>query len=249
MIHAASTVSFDPPIDDAFRTNVKGVLDLYEALHAAGGTPHVVHVSTAYVAGARKGVVPEEPLDHDADWRTELAAALAARADVERDSRRPEVLRKALAEAGREHGKAGPQSVAAAAEEARQEWVDDQLVEYGRLRAQSLGWPDVYTFTKALGERVAEERLTGDGAAVRGPPGDRGERAAPPLPGLDRRLQDGRSADHRLRPRHPARVPRPAGRRARHDPGRHGGQRDPGGGRRPAAGRPAGLLPRRLRLA
>jgi HAD superfamily hydrolase (TIGR01490 family) len=29
------------------------------------------------------------------------------------------------------------------------------------LRGQSLGWPDVYTFTKALGERVAEEQLTG----------------------------------------------------------------------------------------
>jgi alcohol-forming fatty acyl-CoA reductase len=161
VIHAASTVSFDPPIDDAFRTNVRGVVDLYEAVRAAGGTPHVVHVSTAYVAGARKGVVPEVALDHHADWRTELAAALDARAEVERDSRRPEALGKALAKARREHGKSGPQSAAKAAEEARVEWVTDRLVDYGRLRAQSLGWPDVYTFTKALGERVAEELLTG----------------------------------------------------------------------------------------
>ncbi|MCO5998187.1 HAD-IB family hydrolase [Actinoallomurus rhizosphaericola] len=157
VIHGASTVSFDPPIDEAFRTNVSGVVTLYEALHKAGADPHVVHVSTAYVAGVRKGVVPEARLDHGVDWRTELAEALAAHADVERDSRRPEVLRKSMARAQGEHRKAGPQSVVAAAEEARQAWVTDRLVDYGRARAQSLGWPDVYTFTKALGERAAEE--------------------------------------------------------------------------------------------
>ncbi|GAA0352763.1 HAD-IB family hydrolase [Actinoallomurus spadix] len=157
VIHGASTVSFDPPIDEAFRTNVSGVVTLYEALHKAGADPHVVHVSTAYVAGVRKGVVPEARLDHGVDWRTELAEALAAHADVERDSRRPEVLRKSMARAQGEHRKAGPQSVVAAAEEARQAWVGERLVDYGRARAQSLGWPDVYTFTKALGERAAEE--------------------------------------------------------------------------------------------
>ena len=161
VIHCAGTVSFDAPIDDAFGTNVRGVHGLYTAVREAGGAPHVVHVSTAYVAGARKGVVPEVSLDHDADWRTELASADRSREQVEQDSRRPAALRKALATARAEHGKSGPQSVARAAEASRVEWVDKQLVEYGRLRAQSLGWPDVYTLTKALGERVAEELLTG----------------------------------------------------------------------------------------
>ena len=34
VIHGASTVSFDPPIDEAFRTNVSGVVTLYEARFA-----------------------------------------------------------------------------------------------------------------------------------------------------------------------------------------------------------------------
>lgn len=157
VIHGASTVSFDPPVDEAFRTNVAGVVTLYQALIEAGATPHVVHISTAYVAGTRKGVVPEAALDHQVDWRLELEMALAARTAVERDSRRPEVLRRALAEAGEQHAKAGPQSTAADAERLRTEWVTRRLVDYGRTRAQSLGWPDVYTLTKALGERVAEE--------------------------------------------------------------------------------------------
>ncbi|MGA8116366.1 MAG: HAD-IB family hydrolase [Actinocatenispora sp.] len=161
VIHCASTVSFDPPIDDAFSTNVSGVVNLYEAIDATGTTPHVVHISTAYVAGARKGVVPEASLDHTVDWRTELRSAMAARDEAESDSRRPEALRKALADARADHGKAGPQSTALAAEEARKEWVAQRLIDYGRLRARSLGWPDVYTFTKALGERAAEQMWGG----------------------------------------------------------------------------------------
>jgi alcohol-forming fatty acyl-CoA reductase len=163
VIHAASTVSFDRPIDEAFATNVAGVVALYQALADAGADPHVVHVSTAYVAGVRKGVVAEATLDHAVDWRAELASARTVRADVERDSRRPETLRKLAARARNEHGKAGPQSVAASAEQARQDWVARRLVDYGRSRALSLGWPDVYTFTKALGERAAEELWAGEG--------------------------------------------------------------------------------------
>jgi HAD superfamily hydrolase (TIGR01490 family) len=163
VIHAASTVSFDRPIDESFATNVSGVVVLYETLAATGADPHVVHVSTAYVAGLRKGVVAEASLEHTVDWRAELASSRAARAEVERDSRRPETLRKLAARARSEHGKAGPQSVAAATEQARQEWVTKRLVDYGRSRAQSLGWPDVYTFTKALGERAAEELWAGQG--------------------------------------------------------------------------------------
>lgn len=157
VLHCAATISFDPPIDEAFAINVAGAVNLYEAVCALPAPPHVVHVSTAYVAGARKGTIPEAPLDHDVDWRAELASAQAARAEVERGSRRPEALRAVLSAARAEHGKAGPVATAHAAEQSRRERVDKRLVEYGRLRAQSLGWPDVYTFTKALGERVAEE--------------------------------------------------------------------------------------------
>jgi alcohol-forming fatty acyl-CoA reductase len=156
VIHGASTVSFDPPIDEAFSTNVSGVVNLYEAIARSGSDPHVVHISTAYVAGVRKGIVPEAPLTHDIDWRSETAAAMQARDEVETASRRPEVLRKAMAAAKDEHGKAGPQAVVQAAEPARKEWVTNRLIDYGRTRAQSLGWPDVYTLTKALGERAAE---------------------------------------------------------------------------------------------
>lgn len=163
VIHSASSVSFDPPIDQAFETNVGGAVGLYEALLATGTDPHVVHVSTAYVGGIRKGIFPEAALEHDVDWRAEYASAKDARGRVEDASRQPETLRRFLAEGRARHGKEGPQASARAAEEARTEWVKARLVDYGRTRAESLGWTDVYTLTKAFAERAAEQMWAGNG--------------------------------------------------------------------------------------
>lgn len=156
-IHCAAAVAFDPPIDEGFQTNLLGALQLYEGVLASGSRPHLLHVSTAYVAGVRKGVISEATLDHRVNWRLEADLALKARADVEAASRKPEILDSFLAKARKEHGRAGPQSVADNAEERRTSWVTKRLVQYGRARAQTLGWPDNYTFTKAMGERAVEE--------------------------------------------------------------------------------------------
>jgi HAD superfamily hydrolase (TIGR01490 family) len=157
VFHNAATVSFDPPIDEGFRTNLVGTTGLYEAVAASGSRPHLVHVSTAYVAGMKKGIIPEAPLDHRIDWRAELAFALGARERVEEASRRPEMLDAFVASAKHEHGRAGPQEVADDAERRRREWVDKRLVQFGRARAQSMGWNDIYSFTKALSERATEQ--------------------------------------------------------------------------------------------
>ncbi|MGC0272773.1 HAD-IB family hydrolase [Pseudactinotalea sp. Z1739] len=157
VIHSASSVSFDLPIDEAFAANVGGPEALYTALTASGSNPHVVHVSTCYVAGLRKGVAEERSLEHNIDRATETRMALAFREKAESASRAPAVLGSLTKQARSEHRRAGAQAVAEAAEAARLEWVNDQLVRAARTRAQSLGWPDVYTLTKALGERAAED--------------------------------------------------------------------------------------------
>ena len=166
VIHCAATVSFDPPIDEGFQTNLLGAVRLYESVLASNAAPHLLHVSTAYVAGVRKGVIPEATLDHRVDWATEAQLALRAREDVEAASRKPEILDSFLRKARTEHGRAGPQSVADDAEERRKTWVTKRLVQYGRARAQTLGWPDNYTFTKAMGERAVEELAAEHGAPL-----------------------------------------------------------------------------------
>jgi alcohol-forming fatty acyl-CoA reductase len=157
VFHCAAAVSFDPPIDEGFQTNLLGAMNLYEGVVRSGSRPHLVHVSTAYVAGMQKGVIPEATLDHRVDWQLEAELALEARHDVEAQSRRPEQLNSFLERSEKEHSRAGPTTVSDDAEQRRKDWVSKRLTEYGRARARSLGWPDVYTFTKAMGERAVEE--------------------------------------------------------------------------------------------
>jgi HAD superfamily hydrolase (TIGR01490 family) len=165
VIHCAATVAFDAPVDDAFETNLLGPIRLLDTLAAAGAMPRrIIHVSTAYVAGLVKGHVPEVPWTDTPgrprlEWRAELASAKQSRASVEADSRTPEKARGFEKEARRDIGPAGAPAIAAKAEQLRREWVSDRLVEMGRGRAQSLGWPDAYSFTKALAEMAVSERM------------------------------------------------------------------------------------------
>ncbi len=132
-IHSAATVSFDPPIDEGFQTNLFGAMNLYRGVIESGSRPCLVHISTAYVAGVAKGVVPEDTLDHRVDWRTEGELALQARRDVEAQSRRPEMLDDFMDKASKEHSRAGPMAVAEDAEQRRKDWVSKRLTHYGRL--------------------------------------------------------------------------------------------------------------------
>ncbi len=166
VIHSAATVSFDSAIDDAVEVNLLGPVRMVETLHSLGVRPHLVSVSTCYVAGNRRGNAPEQlvsdgPFDLGIDWRTEVSAARRARADADAASRDPERLARFRAGARAELGAAGTPALAAKTEHLRQRWVSDRLIEAGRSRASSLGWPDAYAYTKALGEGALTE-MKGD---------------------------------------------------------------------------------------
>jgi len=165
VVHCAGDVSFDPPIDQAFTTNVIGTKALMnrmlEAIADERGewrkVPHYVHISTAYTAGRRRGAIPEAPHVHDIDYDAEAAAGIAMRDLIEAESRTSAQLARLRKEAEREHRQAGFLTTAADTERRRMAWVDAELVKAGTERARSLGWTDVYTFTKALGERVVTD--------------------------------------------------------------------------------------------
>jgi fatty acyl-CoA reductase len=165
VVHSAASVSFDAPLDAAVEVNLLGpsrvaaVLESARATHEKAGTAHLIAVSTAYVAGTRRGdapeaLLPETPFAAEVDWRGEVAAARRARSDLDADSRSPDHLAGFAKAARAELGAAGVPLLAARAERERTDWVRQGLVEAGRARAASLGWPDAYAYTKALGERA-----------------------------------------------------------------------------------------------
>ncbi len=162
IIHSAAAVSFDSPLDLAVEINLLGPTRIADTLNAMNVTPHLVAVSTCYVAGNRRGNAPEMlvsqgPWDIGLDWRKEVAATRRLRGDTEAASRHPDQLAKFRAEARQELGAAGAPALASKTEHLRINWVKAQLVEAGRSRAASVGWPDAYAFTKALGEQAVTE--------------------------------------------------------------------------------------------
>jgi len=168
VVHAAASVSFDSPLDAAVEVNLLGPSRVAAATVAARhlaeqegrrGPVHLIPVSTAYVAGTHQGEAKEELLDAnpfsvEVDWRIEVEAARRQRGDSEAESRRPARLARFNKEARGELGGAGLHLLAERAERLREDWVKKQMVEVGKARAQSLGWPDAYPYTKALGERA-----------------------------------------------------------------------------------------------
>ena len=180
VVHSAAAVAFDAPLDAAVEVNLLGPSRVADAIAAVAderarrrpGAPatHLVSVSTAYVAGTHQGEATEtlyhEALASGARSRThttvttevdidaEVRSARRLRGDLEAESRRPERLAGFTKVARGELGAAGTHLLAERAEKLRDDWVRKKLVEAGGARAQALGWPDAYAFTKALGERA-----------------------------------------------------------------------------------------------
>jgi len=163
IIHSAATVSFDSPLDTAVEVNLLGPQRIANLCNDHGVTPHLVAVSTCYVAGSRRGAAPEQLVDEspffvNVNWSAEVDAARRSRLDAEDASRTPERLSHFRSMAQKELGAAGTPALAAKTESLRQSWVNDTMVEGGIARASSLGFPDAYAFTKALGELALVER-------------------------------------------------------------------------------------------
>jgi nucleoside-diphosphate-sugar epimerase len=125
IINGAASVTFDAPLDEAFRNNTRSTERVAEFARSCRSAI-LVHVSTAYVAGQRTGRIPEEALPYDVS-----SADLDAIEEV--------------VGAVQEEAAAGAWGVGA---------TRARLVEQGMARAKRLGWHDCYTYTKALGEMV-----------------------------------------------------------------------------------------------
>ena len=128
VIHSAATVSFDSPLDSAVEVNLLGPTRIVRTLQDLNLTPHLVSVSTCYVAGNRRGAAPEIPVHDspffiDVDWRRVVDGARQSRVMAEADSRRPDHLTRFRKEARTELGAAGIPALAAKTEQLRGTWV------------------------------------------------------------------------------------------------------------------------------
>jgi long-chain acyl-CoA synthetase len=140
--------------------------------------PALVHVSTCFVAGNRSGAVWEsdpvigyfprhrEPEMQGVQFSVDQEIADCAKlADRVRDEARDammtarfrELARKRLNEEGRDVD--DPDALGLAVARERKVWTRTRLTDLGVERAAYWGWPNIYTYTKSLGEQlVAAEK-------------------------------------------------------------------------------------------
>jgi long-chain acyl-CoA synthetase len=131
VVNCAGLTEFNPDPRDALAVNVDGVVHLLDFVEGSRRAA-LLHVSTCFVAGRREGRIPEtvdpfRPPSGEAGFH-------------------PEEERRRLHELIEERGA----RVRAGGRLARS--VRRPVIGAVVDRARDLGWPNIYTFTKALGE-------------------------------------------------------------------------------------------------
>lgn len=165
VVHLAGLTDLEPSLEDALAANVDGAVHALDVARRLGAA--LVHVSTCYVAGARRGRLPEAlhpgaPRERDLDLAREEAdlRALARRAREELgDGAVERAVEDAAAAAMDRQGlrATDPERPRFVARE-RDRWLRGRIDGPAGARARARGWPNVYTMTKALAEaRVARE--------------------------------------------------------------------------------------------
>jgi len=169
VVNVAGVVDFNPPLDEALDANAFGAQNLVALARALGDSP-LFHTSTCYVAGRRKGPIKEiDPRAYPFPRADELGAELwdpdreikecldlIAQAkhrceDAFRQSEFAEQARKNLLRRGEpSEGPAFEDELS----RVKRKFISDLLIDAGTDRATHWGWPNIYTYTKSIGEQV-----------------------------------------------------------------------------------------------
>ena len=170
VINSAAVVSFDAPLDQALLLNVHGARRVATFAASCDHTV-LVHVSTAYVAGASHRIgtetiyhsAPESrrgetfPAGYFSDLAADQAQMEGIIARVRGEAESAEVDRsftRALMERARAGRGGRPSSRRKAVDSLRRKWIENRLTSEGMSWARQRGWNDTYTYTKAMGEQM-----------------------------------------------------------------------------------------------
>jgi len=169
VINSAGLVNFNPPLDDALEVNTFGAMHLAEFTRGCR-KPKLVHISTCFVAGNRSGWIREDvPIagyfprkdelpDAVFDWKREVKDLEREIAEVKNksdDAALESQFRKEAIERLKDEGRnPADRTVRAAITNARRRWNAEELIRRGIVRANHWGWPNIYTYSKALGEQA-----------------------------------------------------------------------------------------------
>jgi long-chain acyl-CoA synthetase len=170
VINSAGNVTFNPTLESGLRTNVVGTQNVI-GFTKRMSRPCLIHISTCFVAGNRSGAVWENDdvigyfprknelkgVEFSVEQEIQDCAKMSERAreeakDAMRVAQFREQARKRLNEEMRDAD--DPDALGLAVARERKVWTRNRLTELGIERAKFWGWPNIYTYAKALGEQL-----------------------------------------------------------------------------------------------
>ncbi|KAG9457257.1 hypothetical protein H6P81_001765 [Aristolochia fimbriata] len=132
IINSAANTKFDERYDVALGTNTFGAKNIVEFAKKCVKLGMLLHVSTAFVAGEKAGVIPERPF-----CMGEALNIGTSTLDPYAELKLMEIKLKQLQDKG-----------------VTEERKTIAMKELGLQRAAYFGWPNTYVFTKAMGEML-----------------------------------------------------------------------------------------------
>ena len=163
IVNSAGLTDFNPDLRDALAMNVHATDHLLHFLHECDHAA-LLHLSTCYAIGRRDGRILEDFSDNyspadlaDFDARKECVSLEALIRETEARAESAEVtaeLRRAALD--KRQASKSLQGVALDNQirKNRTRWLRQALMDAGTKRANELGWPNTYTFTKSLSESL-----------------------------------------------------------------------------------------------
>ncbi len=166
ILNVAGLVAFNPGLDESLRINAYGACHGARLAVALGAK--LVHMSTCYVAGCRSGDIKEDveidgyypkkspggqafSVDEELQDCGRTILAFERRAAGEMQATFREAALRRMAQKGKA---ATPEALVVAVTRQARRWLENRLREEGQSRAQRWGWPNIYCYTKALGEQM-----------------------------------------------------------------------------------------------
>jgi thioester reductase-like protein len=163
VVNSAGLTDFNPDLREALSSNVESAEHLTDFIRS---TEHaaLMHLSTCYVVGMRDGRVAEELTENynpagikNFDAEREISSLREMIRHIEERAESPELeraLRRQALGRGMDETRVAAGELDGVVKRNRVRWARNKLVRVGMRRAQYLGWPNTYTFTKSLGESI-----------------------------------------------------------------------------------------------
>jgi hypothetical protein len=175
IVNCSGLTDFNPDLRDALATNVRStscVLDFLRDCRRAS----LLHLSTCYVVGQRDGRVLEElpknytptglaNYDAEKEWQSLENVVRETEARAESTELTAELRGQSLK---KEHAAKdlGGAALDNQIRKNRVRWLRQTLTDAATQRANELGWPNTYTFTKSISESLIRNFLDGNPAAA-----------------------------------------------------------------------------------